>query len=174
MSIHIATNENGKNQSKIRQIYVKYFACMYGKAMRILHNEHDAEDAVQEAFLRIIDHIDDIPDVDSAKAQWYVVTIVANVAIDMWRRKKRFPELAYDDAISMGDSTEPYLGENKIVKVMLQLSVKDREYLVLKHIYGYKNAEIGKQLNMTENAVKQAVNRAEKRFREKCKEDGLV
>ncbi len=65
-------------------------------------------------------------------------------------------------------------GDNEIIRELLQLIEKDRTLLLLKYIYGYKHAEIGVFMGMTEEAAKKAVRRAEERMKKKCREDNLL
>lgn len=174
MLIMLATIEDEKEQSKIRKIYENYVGIMRCKAFLILKNRHDADDAVHNAFVRIIDHLESLPDPQSTQTKWYVVKAAENAAIDIWRKRKRTGEISIDESPEISNLREPYEGENKIIKEILELSEKDKEYLLLKHVYGYKNAEMGKMLNMSEDAVKKAVRRAEERLEKKCREEGLL
>jgi RNA polymerase sigma-70 factor (ECF subfamily) len=174
MLIFLETIENEEDRSKVRQIYENYVSLMRCKANEILGNRHDADDAVQNAFVRIIDHLEDLPSPNCTQTKWYVVTAATNAAIDIWRKRKRDSEVLYDDAFMSGDSRDPYQGDNEIIREMLKLSSRDQQLLYYRHVYGYKNAEIAELLNMTEEAVKKAVRRAEERLGEKCREDGII
>jgi RNA polymerase sigma-70 factor (ECF subfamily) len=55
---------------------------MFYVAMKILHNEHNAEDAVHQAFLSILENLDKISNVECPKTQSYIVIIVERKAID--------------------------------------------------------------------------------------------
>ena len=61
----------------------------YAVAYRILNNASDAEDAVHDAFIKIAENMKKISDPVCPKTQSYVVTIVENKAIDLYRRKQR-------------------------------------------------------------------------------------
>ena len=175
MLILIAAIENEEERSKMTRIYEEYAGIMRRKAYQILQNRTDADDAVQEAFVRLIDHVEDLPDPLSIQTKWYVVTAAENAAIDIWRRRKRKRETTLDEETLEVTYHDPYEGKNEIVKEMLfMLSAKDRKLLLLKHVYGYKNSEIAHFMGMTENAVKVAVLRAEDRLEKKCREEGLV
>ena len=175
MLLLIATIENEEDRSKVTQIYEEYVGIMRRRAFMILKNRHDADDAVHEAFVRIIDHLEDLPDPKSTSTKWYVVTAAENAAIDIWRKRKRRPEKAFDEITYEEEFIAPYEGENEIVKEMLQkLSARDRELLLLRHLYGYKNAEIAEFMGMKEEAAKEAVLRAEDKLENICREGGLL
>ena len=62
---------------------------MHWTAEGILHDEHLAEDAVHEAFLRIIQNFHQIEEILSPKTRSFVVIIVRNAALNMQKKRKR-------------------------------------------------------------------------------------
>lgn len=60
MLIYLALIETEEEKRKFERIYTDYRQTMYFAAYRILQNVHTAEDAVHQAFLRVIDHLDKI------------------------------------------------------------------------------------------------------------------
>ena len=54
MLIYLQMLETPEEKSKFEQIYLEYRNLMFYVSKGILHNQQDAEDAVQEAFLKII------------------------------------------------------------------------------------------------------------------------
>ena len=73
---------------------------MYHVAYKILNNKHDAEDVVHSAFIKVAENIQKIGDPVCPKTQNYVVTIVENKAIDLYRANKRKNSSLYLDEIS--------------------------------------------------------------------------
>ena len=60
---------------------------MYYTANNILKDSHLAEDAVHNAFLRIINNLEKIEDINSHKTKGLIVIIVKNVSIDIYIEK---------------------------------------------------------------------------------------
>ena len=174
MLIFLEAIENEDDRTRVRQLYEKYVGIMRSRAYKILKNRQDADDAVQNTFIKIIDYLDRLPDLTEKQEKFYMVSAVENTAIDLYRKKQREKETELDEAILEVEQWKPYEGENEVVKEILSLSIRDRQIIFLRYIYGYKNAEIGDLLGMTEEAVKKAARRAEKRLRKKCEEDGLL
>ena len=56
MLIYMMMIDSESDQSKFEQIYMKYKGLMFYVANDILHNEHDAEDAVHQAFIKIAEN----------------------------------------------------------------------------------------------------------------------
>ena len=88
MFIYLQMIEAPEERSKFEKLYLRYRDTMYAVAYRILQNPQEAEDAVHHAFLKIIENISKIQEIDCPKTKGYVVTIVENRAIDIYRRKK--------------------------------------------------------------------------------------
>ena len=60
LSFYVSLVETEEEKSLVEALYIKYEQDMYNVAFSILHNNYDAEDAVQEAFLRVIENLDKI------------------------------------------------------------------------------------------------------------------
>ncbi len=78
-----------EERTKPERLYLCCRGIMFIAANKILNNEHDAEDAVHQAFVKSADNLERITDVDYPKTRSYAVTIVENQAIDMYRQKSR-------------------------------------------------------------------------------------
>ena len=57
MMIYLQMIETPEEKSKFEQLYLEYRGLMFHVAYDILHNEHDAEDAVHQAFVKIAENI---------------------------------------------------------------------------------------------------------------------
>ena len=175
MLLFLTVIEDEGDRSMLERLYEEYAGLMRNRAYAILKNASDAEDAVQDAFIRMIDHLDKLTDIHGVRTKWYVVTAAENAAIDIYRKKKRISEretvLRRDFA--RGGAVR-YEGRNDIVRIILGLSDRDRSVLILRFIFGYKYAEIGEILKMTEEAVRKVVKRAMERLENECREEGIL
>ncbi len=101
----IMTIENEDDRNKAAEIYKRYYGTMIYIAKSILHDTHLAEDAVSEAFIRIINNLEKIDTFDCYKTRGFVVIIIRHVAIDMLRRQNRNQTVPLKDNIDYsGDS----------------------------------------------------------------------
>ena len=91
MVIYLQMIDDPRDRWKFEQLYTKYKDLMHYTAYKILRNDRDAEDAVHDAFLAIVRNIEKISAVERPKTRAYVVTIVENKAIDLYRKKQRYP-----------------------------------------------------------------------------------
>lgn len=74
---------------KIPALFRLYEKKMYHIAYAILHDTHQAEDAVMEAFVRIIEHSYPIEDPDSDSVKRLIISVVRSAAIDLYRKNQR-------------------------------------------------------------------------------------
>ena len=74
---------------KAEQLYIKYWHLMCHVAMEILQNSADAEDAVQQAFLYLLLHMDKLEDIDSPSTKAYVSLTAKHRVIDPYRSRLR-------------------------------------------------------------------------------------
>ena len=90
MLLYLQMLETPEEKSLFEQIYLEYRGLMYHVAYEILHNDQDAEDAVHQAFVKIVENIKKIDDPVCPKTHGYVVTIVEHQAIDQYRKRQKY------------------------------------------------------------------------------------
>ena len=86
MLLYLSLIETEEDKIKFEDIFNSYKKTMYYVANSILKDEHYSHDAVQNSFLKIIKNIDKIEDVKSNKTKGFIVTIVKNSSIDIYRK----------------------------------------------------------------------------------------
>lgn len=156
-----------EERSKFERIYYAYRGLMFHTANRILRNEQDAEDAVQQAFFAVIDHLDKFSEAVCPKSRSLAVTIVERKAIDMYRAKQRRAVLPLEeDSINVPSASEIDLIPDRTVlaKAMAMLPTRYRELLFLKYDNGYSEREIAAMCSMTEANVSKTIQRAKKKL----------
>jgi RNA polymerase sigma-70 factor (ECF subfamily) len=85
----------GRDRSACEELFQRYRMDAYRVAYRLLGNEQDALDAVQEAFIKAFQALGDF-DGRSGYRYWFL-RIVANASLDAGRRRKRRPSLSIGD-----------------------------------------------------------------------------
>lgn len=174
MLIYLALIETEEEKRKFERIYTDYRQTMYFAAYRILQNVHTAEDAVHQAFLRVIDHLDKIDEKNCHKTRGFLVIITEHIAIDMYRKQKREHTCSYDDMkVCIPDTAEQAQWSDEIGRAIAKLPVNDVTVLALKFSHGYTNAEIAEILGITEDNVRQRISRAKKRLAEILEKEGI-
>lgn len=171
MLIYVQMIDSPAEQSKFETIYLEYKNIMYDVAYDILHNTHDAEDAVHYAFLKIAENIHKLSEPKCPKTKGYVVTIVENRAIDIYRAKQTHPTDPYADE-TIGIQVE-YRGPNELAGCILKLPTRQRHIIILKYSHGYELKEIAKMLGISYVNALKIEQRAKAKLRTLCEEAGI-
>lgn len=158
-----------------RILMERHGRAVFRLAFRITGNEHDADDVVQETFLRAYRQLGRFED-RSTFGTW-IHRIAANCAMDVMRDRQRHDGW-YDDRGESGMSEIPSVTDagperlalgselrERVERAMTRLSVLERAAFVLRHFEGRSIAEIGQMLGLRDNAVKHSIFRAVKKVR---------
>ena len=158
--------ETEEDKRKFERIYLANKQTMFYAANRILKNHHSSEDAVHQAFLRIVDNLDKIDETDCHKTRAFLVVIVEHIAIDIYRKRKRENMVSFDELeIYIANDTCPEVEVIDLVSsAILKLPVNYSTVLRLKFSQGYKDSEIAQILDITEDNVRQRISRAKKKL----------
>lgn len=158
-----------EEKSKFEELYYTYRQDMYAVAYAILNNIQDAEDAVSQAFFNIAESFTKISQVDCHELRSYIVIITKNTALNIYRKNKTERSHSVAIGYDLSKYMENYPDENyqHLVDSISQLSENDKEIMVLYYMHGFTAKQIGKQLGISENAVRKRVERAKVKLKEK-------
>jgi RNA polymerase sigma-70 factor, ECF subfamily len=145
----------------------QYASTLYRVAFSALRNSHDAEDAVQEAFLRVLRHRDGLSEVRNHRV--WLIRIVWNIVLDRKRRAKTRPET--DDVAELtrvlpakGLSAEQRAAAAQhhahVLGCVDKLPAKERQVLQLSAFEELSSVEIASVLGITESSVRSRLFRA--------------
>jgi RNA polymerase sigma-70 factor (ECF subfamily) len=151
----------------------EYAPSLYRVAYSVLRNAADAEDAVQETFMRVLRHKEQLAEVRDHRV--WLIRIVWNVVLDRKRRMKSRPET--DDVSEMarvlpakGLSAEELASAAQhhamVLNCVEQLPAKEREVLQLAAFEELSSVEIAGVLGITESSVRSRLFRARNRMAE--------
>jgi RNA polymerase sigma factor (sigma-70 family) len=154
-------------------LYLESRSSLISQARRMLRNEQDATEVVQEAFLKFILAA---PELDSKeRALAYIRTSINNLSLNVIRAKGNRPNLIPIDSDTSQERLAEIASENyipadasisaaedaAIIKLALsKLSPAERAALVMWEVEGRSTAEIAKELGIKESAVRHTVSRA--------------
>ena len=144
---------------------------LYGYAFRILRNQEEAEDAVQEVFIRLWNLGRKLDEYSSIEA--LSVTMIKNYCIDQFRKKKHLDheELTKRDFQNPDNSSPSDLLENRESDAILhsiidQLPDIYKAVIILKEIEGLSYEEISDKTEQNINTLRVTLSRARKMIRE--------
>ncbi|WP_242965273.1 RNA polymerase sigma factor [Petroclostridium xylanilyticum] len=141
---------------------------MFYVANRILNDERLAEDAVHQAFLKILENFDKVGEISCHKIKSYVVTMVRNNAINMYNRRKRYAAIPLEELkFSIAEEKQEQTGDlDYLAEAILKLPVIYKDVLTLKYVQEFSNEEIAKMLDISEATVRKRLERAKRRLEE--------
>lgn len=171
MLVYLALIDGVKEKLRFGQLYYKYEKLMFYIAKRILNNEKDAEEAVQEAFLSIAKKFSKISSLDANKTRAYFVTVVERKAIDIYRANKKHDSAELEEAW-LGDEPE-YSGLSPLAVAISKLPREQRELIMLKYDCGFTSKEIAKMLDTSDGAVRQRLLKAKENLRKELEKEGV-
>lgn len=157
---------SGGDMSALTVIYENLGRQIYSLAFSILNNQADAEDAMQDCFLRLSRRAGSFDPAGNARA--WIMAVARNIAIDKLRERKETPssgEPEYDSAPAGGDFTRAV----ELNAVLDILPEEDRHIVVLKAVDGFKYGEIGEMIGISPEAARQRYRRAVSRLRDEYK-----
>ena len=162
----IETARKGDQQSMYR-LYKLYVQAMYNICIRMISNQNDAEDIIQESFINAFNSLDKFRG-DSSFGSW-LKRIVINKSISFLKKKKQ--EFTDIDNLQIPDNHEdenlPKIDPAEIHESIKTLPEKARVVLNLYLLEGYKHKEIAEMLNISESTSKSQYLRAKQLLREK-------
>ena len=149
---------------------------VYRISYAVLRRHHDAEDATQETFLRVLRYQEKLAAVNDPKT--WLARIAWRVAVDRSRRRgstgevalddpeKRLPELASNDAAA-DEQLQSRQANALLEKMITALPRKLREPLVLSTVEEMTPREVAATLGINEAAVRSRIFRARQILKEK-------
>jgi RNA polymerase sigma-70 factor (TIGR02957 family) len=153
-----------------QQVFHRHRNLLFSVAYRILGTAADAEDAVQDTWIKWT--AADRSQVADPKA--YLTRIVSNLALEQLRSTRRKRETYVgpwlpEPILTSGDAAEAVTDAESVSMAMLvvleTLSPLERAVFVLKEVFGFSHAEIAEAVERSEAAVRQAVHRAREHVR---------
>ena len=160
MLIYLSMIDSDTDKSKFEMLYNEYRNLMYYTANRILNNSYDAEDAVHQAFLKVIENLDKIEEPKCPKTRSFLVIITERKALDLYRTKMRRTVVSVDDEnmdIPADSEIDSFAERSVFASAIAALPVKYRQLILLKYDNGFSEHKIGQILSMTDANVKKTI-----------------
>lgn len=159
------------NEKQKREIYedlhTKYGKDLYRYAYKLTSKKDQAEDILQESWLRAWTGIESIKDMNSVKS--WLLTIVKREFLRKLETQKRLKE----DSLTDNDYLIPSSVDldikselNDVLKVIMMLEEDYKEVLLLQTVYGFKTREISEKLGVNENTISTRLFRGRKQLKE--------
>jgi len=150
------------------RLYAMHGARMKNLARNVLGNPIDAEDAVQETFLKVHRSIASFRG-QSSFVTW-IYRILINTCYDARRSRLRKKEVANEDSEETPRHEPRAPGAHPALRMALEralakLTQHQRDVFLLYEVEGFRHAEIAGMLELTETASKNTLFQAKKNLR---------
>ncbi|MCB2206679.1 MAG: RNA polymerase sigma factor [Bacteroidetes bacterium] len=144
------------------KLYTKYSSRLFGTCLRYAKNYTDAEDILQEGFIKIFKYLKDFR--NEGHFEGWMRKVMVTTAINFYKRKNLLnkeidpeyvntPSLATPDAISL-------ISNEELLSIVQELPEGYRMVFNLNSIEGYSHKEISEIMNISVNTSKSQLSRA--------------
>lgn len=168
--VESAVREEGRQHAQdeaLAALVDQYASTLYRVAFSVLRNQSDAEDAVQEVFLRVLRHRESLGEIRDHRV--WLIRIVWNIVLDRKRRAKTRPET--DDVaelarilpaneLSAEDRAAAVQHHARVLACVEKLPAREREVMMLSAFQELTSVEIAGILGVTESSVRSRLFRA--------------
>ncbi len=145
-----------------KELYNKYSPKMLSVCYRFAHNREDAEDMLQEAFIKVFSQIHTFQ--NKGAFEGWIRRIVVHTCINFLKKNKKISEnvdIAYATTIYVKEETVPSIMQAKqVVECIKLLPLGYKTVLNLYAIEGYSHKEIGNLLDIEESTSRSQYTRA--------------
>lgn len=167
--LRLASGEN----DALAVIYDNCRVSVYGFALSILKNSHDAEDVMQDAFVKVFSEADRYQ--PQGKPLAWILTITRNLCLHRLRKTSRLLENEedWDRHADTAAESENLLDSLVLREAMTVLSEEERQIVVLHALSDMKHRQIAEVMGMPLPTVLSKYNRAMKKLRNRLQGDDL-
>lgn len=175
---------NKRDETAISQTNVKYRRYCCSAARRILSDERDIEECVNEAYLRTWEAI---PPCKPSNFRTFLGRVVRTVALDMYEKRAaqkrggdKLTVIADEasQAVPSKDTAEMIVDElalqDTVDHFLLQLSPRRRWIFMQRYWHMKPIADIARELNQSEASVKMSLSRTRKKLKVVLEKEGIV
>ncbi|MGV6828442.1 MAG: RNA polymerase sigma factor [Flavobacteriales bacterium] len=155
-------------QKEFLQIVLPVKDKMYRLAKRLLVSKDEAEDAVQEVFLKLWKNKSKIINFKNPEA--FAMTMTKNYCLDRLKSKQasnlKIVHSNFQNSENVDRKVEANEGVEMVFEIMKTLPEKQKIIMQLRDIEQFEFSEIAEMLNLNPTAIRVALSRARKKVRE--------
>ncbi|RYZ24353.1 MAG: sigma-70 family RNA polymerase sigma factor [Chitinophagaceae bacterium] len=145
-----------------KELYLRFSSKMLGVCYRYAHNREDAEDMLQEGFIKVFSQIRSFENRGSLEG--WIRRIMVHTCINILKKNKKFNEsvdLIHATALQVREDAIPSIMQAKeVVECIRQLPIGYRTVLNLYALEGFSHREIGDMLDIEESTSRSQYTRA--------------
>ena len=161
--------KRGKPRSQ-EALYRRFASAMYGICMQYASSEEDAQDILQEGFIKVFNKLDQVK--NPAAFPGWIRRVMINTALEKYRSQvilQRVDDVKDDLTNEVGNSVLENLTSHELVDLIQSLTPRYRMVFNLYAIEGYNHKEISEELGISVGTSKSNLSRARVILQEKIK-----
>ncbi|WP_109832516.1 RNA polymerase sigma factor [Reichenbachiella versicolor] len=159
----VSLYKNG-NEMAFEELVTRHKARVFTTIYLIVKDKYVAEDLLQDAFIKVVNTIKSGKYNEEGKFLPWVLRIAHNLAIDSFRKNKRYPTIVLEDGSRVFDTMEFAEGSmesvqikedtNQLLKRLVQeLPDSQREVLIMRHYMQMSFQDIAESTNVSINTA---------------------
>ena len=152
------------HSNRLEELVTKHENTLFRAALAILGDAHEAEDAVQDTFLRYLEKRPEFKDAGHERA--WLLKVTANRCKSILRARKRHPSV---ELLVVYPAPGP--GSRELVEAILALPANQRAAVHLHYYEGYSTDEIAGILGQRPGTVRSHLSRARESLRKYLSDD---
>lgn len=159
--LELVTECRKGNPTYQRALYQQYYRKMYGVCLRYANDPDDAQDVLQEGFIRVFKKLDSFRGTGSLEG--WIRRIMVHTSIEYYRRKSRYFMVDIEGAAHELDTQMDALAQMSREEILQQIQALPPGYRTVFNLYiieGFTHQEIGEMLDISEGTSKSQLSRA--------------
>ena len=175
-SLALSATQTAGSEIDLAALVETYSSLLFRVSHSVLRNQAEAEDVVQDAFVRVIEHRLSLPAVRDMRV--WLVRIAWNLALDRRRRirPEQMDELFAESLVGNNLPADIALNEAQRMKAVFReierLPKAERQVLLLSALEELETAEMAQIMGKSESAVRALLFRARTRLRDRLDKGG--
>lgn len=156
-------------------LFEKFYPIMQRQAISITQNSSLADDAIQDALLRVIDKYELLSSLSEPQLVFYIVKTVKCTSIDLLRKRSKESGHAYYcdtdyETVPVPDTDTPERcfeqneSHSELAVAVERLPEEARELLLFKYVLAQSNAELATRYQTSEDNIRQRLCRARRKL----------
>jgi len=161
--------KRGKSGSQ-EKLYRRFASAMYGLCLQYASNEEDAQDILQDGFIKVFAKLDQVK--NPAALPGWIRRVMINTALERYRSQvilQRVDELREEPQVDSGNEALDRISCDELVTLIQTLSPRYRMVFNLYAIEGYSHQEISEELGISVGTSKSNLSSARGILQEKIR-----
>jgi RNA polymerase sigma-70 factor, ECF subfamily len=173
-SLALSSMESARSEIDLAVLVETYSALLFRVAHSVLRSRAEAEDVVQDAFVRVLEHRRSLSAIRDMRV--WLIRIAWNLAIDRRRRirpeqfDERFVESLVGNSVPADEAMDEAQRMKAVLRELERLPRAERHVLLLSVVEELGTAEMAEVLGRSESAVRALLFRARTRLRKRLEE----